>query len=105
MLRPEPRRPRMLWAECAPNAEILALRDALLSAFGQTNERPFRPHVTLARIGTNARAAAEENPIDQALWLNQRVESVELFRSPTPGESGYEVVASLPLQHVVTPRE
>ena len=94
---PEPRRPRMLWAECAPNAEIIALRSALLSAFGQESERPFRPHVTLARIGINARPVAEENPVNQTLCLTQAVNSVELFRSPAPGESGYEVVASLPL--------
>ena len=101
---PEPRRPRMLWAECAPNAEIIALRSALLSAFGQESERSFRPHVTLARIGINARAVAEENAVNQTLCLTQAVNSVELFRSPTPGESGYEVVASLPLKHVVTTR-
>jgi RNA 2',3'-cyclic 3'-phosphodiesterase len=101
---PEPRRPRMLWAECAPNAEIVALRNALLSAFGQESDRPFRPHVTLARIGITGRAAAEKNPVDKALCLTQPVNSVELFRSPTPGESGCEVVASLPLKHVVSTR-
>jgi RNA 2',3'-cyclic 3'-phosphodiesterase len=101
---PEPRRPRMLWAECAPNAEIVALRNALLNAFGQKSKRPFRPHATLARIGITGRAAAAKNPVDQALGLTQPVNSVELFRSPTPGESGYEVVASLPLKHVVTTR-
>jgi len=94
---PEPRRPRMLWAECAPNAEIGALRNALLSAFGQESDRPFRPHVTLARIDIKDRAAAEKNPVNQNLCLAQAVDSVELFRSPAPGESGYEVVASLPL--------
>lgn len=98
------RHPRLLWVECTPDAEILALRNALLSAFGQANERPFRPHVTLARIEKNGGAVAQENPINQSLWLSQRVESVELFRSPTPGESGYEVVASLPLQQVITTR-
>jgi len=101
---PEPRRPRMLWAECAPSAEIVALQDALLSAFGQESDRPFRSHVTLARIGINSGAAAEKNPVNQTLCLTQPVNSVELFRSPTPGESGYEVVASLPLKRVVTTR-
>ena len=76
---PQARRPRLLWVECMPSAEILALQNALLSAFDQTNERPFGPHVTLARIERNGGAVAKENPIDQALWLNQRVESVELF--------------------------
>jgi len=95
---PEPRRPRLLWVECTPNAEIVALQNALLCAFGQGNELPFRPHVTLARIEKNGRAIVEENPIDQTLWLKQCVDSVELFRSPPPGESGYQVLASLPLE-------
>lgn len=95
---PQAHRPRLLWVECTPSAEISALQNALLSAFGQTNERPFRPHVTLARIERNSGAVPKENPIDQALWLNQRVESVELFQSPPPGERGYQVVASVPLK-------
>jgi 2'-5' RNA ligase len=95
---PEPRRPRLLWVECAPNAEIAALRNALLGAFDQTNERPFRPHVTLARIGNNGKAIARKNPIDQTLRLTQCVCSVELFRSPPLGERGYQVIASLPLE-------
>jgi RNA 2',3'-cyclic 3'-phosphodiesterase len=101
---PAPRRPHMLWAECAPNAEIVVLRNALLSAFGQESDRPFRPHVTLARIGINGRSAAEKKPVNQTLGLTQAVNSVDLFRSPMPGESGYEVVSSLPLKHVVTTR-
>lgn len=95
---PEPRRPWLLWAECPPSAEIVALRNALLRAYGQADDRPFRPHLTLARIERNGRAVAEENPVDQMLWLTQHMDSVELFRSPAPGESGYQVVASLPLE-------
>ena len=47
---PDPRRPRLLWAECAAGREIAELQAALLRAFGQTDERPFRPHVTRARL-------------------------------------------------------
>jgi 2'-5' RNA ligase len=91
---PDPRRPRLLWADCAASDEIAALRGALLEAYGQTDDRPFRPHVTLARIRGNGRVIARKRPIDQDLLLTQRVDSVELFQSPAAGESGYRVLAA-----------
>ena len=93
---PERRRPRLVWAECPASPEIEALQGALLEAFGQVNERPFRPHVTLARIERKDSAAARRHPVDQRLSLAQPVRSVELFRSPPPGVRGYQVVSSLP---------
>jgi len=95
---PEDRFPRLLWASCAESEPLAALRAALLAEFGQTDERPFRPHVTLARLRNNGRSIARKCPINQALALAQRVESVELMQSPPPGEIGYTVLASLPLR-------
>jgi 2'-5' RNA ligase len=91
---PEPRRPRLLWAECAAGSELTQLRAELLLAFGQTDERSFRPHVTLARLRGNGAAIARKHPVDRNLALTQRVGSVELMQSPAPGESGYKVLAS-----------
>lgn len=91
---PEPSRPRMLWADCAAGREIDIMRTSLLHAYGQTDERPFRPHVTLARIRDNGLQMARMRPIDQELSFMQRVETVELFQSPRPGEAGYRIVAS-----------
>ena len=94
---PEPKRPRFLWADCTGGKEIAELRAALLQAFEQADARPFRPHVTLARLRDSGRALARKHPIDQDLALTQRVESVELMQSPPPGGSGYKVLTSLPL--------
>lgn len=91
---PQPKRPHLLWADCAASDELTALRAALLQAYGQTDERPFQPHVTLARIRGNGAAIARKQPIDRPLALTQRVETVELFQSPPPGEIGYRVLAS-----------
>jgi 2'-5' RNA ligase len=91
---PEPRRPRLLWAECAAGPDLTRLRAELLLAFGQTDERPFRPHVTLARLRGNGAVIARKHPVDRDLALTQRVGSVELMQSPAPGESGYKVLAS-----------
>jgi RNA 2',3'-cyclic 3'-phosphodiesterase len=104
---PQPRRPRLLWAECAADAEISALHTSLLQTFGQTDKQPFRPHVTLARIRADAPAIARKHPVDQPLSLVQHIESIELFQSPPPGERGYRVLASLRLAYsaVRTPED
>ena len=94
---PEPKRPRFLWAECAAGQEVADLRSALLRAFGQTDERLFLPHVTLARLGGKGSAIARKHFIDQNLSLAQQVESIELMQSPLPGERGYKVLATLRL--------
>jgi 2'-5' RNA ligase len=94
---PDPRRPRLLWAECAASEVLTQLHAALLQAFGRANERPLRAHVTLARLRENARTIARRCPIDIRLTLAQRVTSVELFQSPAAGERGYRVLASVPL--------
>lgn len=100
---PQPRRPRLLWADCAASDDIAALHTALLQAYGQTDERPFRPHVTIARIRGNGIAVARCHPIDRDLSFTQRVETVELFRSPPPGARGYQVLASLRLGEPAPP--
>src|SRR5450830_73202 len=94
---PEPKRPRFLWAECVASKEIAEFRVALIQAFGQADERPFRPHVTLARLRDKGRALARKHPLDQDLALTQRIESIELMQSPPPDGSGYKMLVSLPL--------
>lgn len=100
---PEAKRPRLLWAECAAPDEAIALRGALLDLFGQKDDRPFRPHVTLARLRGNGAAIACRHPIDRPLSFVQYVESVELFRSPPAGATGYKVLASAPLAEGAPP--
>jgi len=96
---PQPRRPRLLWAECAANDDLNLLHAVLLQSFGQSDDRPFRPHVTLARIRSDGVAIARRHPIDQELSFTQQVGSIELFQSPPPGGSGYEILASLRLSN------
>jgi 2'-5' RNA ligase len=102
---PDLRRPRMLWADCAVAGELAILRAALLAAYTQTDARPFRPHVTLARLRGNGRAIARKRPIDRAVAFRQWVDSIELFRSPPPGERDYRILASIPLSNGIQPAE
>lgn len=94
---PQRRRPRLLWVDCDLSDEIVALHAALVETFGQLDERPFQPHVTLARIRSGGPAIARKYPIDRPLSLAQSVESIELFQSPPPGATGYRVLVSLRL--------
>lgn len=94
---PHPRRPGLLWIDCAATDEMTALRDALMQAFGQEDSRPFRPHVTLARIPAGERRYIQKHPIDKDLDLVQTVRTVELFQSPPPGATGYQILASIEL--------
>lgn len=94
---PNRHRPRLLCAECVPTHEISTLQSALLHAFGQKEDKPFQPHVTLARMQRGRRAPIEKTLSEQPLSLAQCVRSVELFQSPRKERKGYEVLASVPL--------
>ncbi len=94
---PAPIAPKFLWAECATTNELCLLQELLLAAFDQTDERPFRPHVTLARLGKNGRQIVRRQPMERRLSFRQTVRSIELFRSPQQQGRGYQIVASIPL--------
>lgn len=94
---PQPRRPTLLWVDCAATEETAALHTALMQAFGQEDSRPFRPHVTLARIRSSDRGFPRAHPIDTDLNFEQTVRGVELFRSPSPGATGYQILTSAEL--------
>jgi 2'-5' RNA ligase len=94
---PNHRRPRLLCVECTPTAELAALQSDLLEVLSQSNDRPFKPHVTLARLKRDAKPASAKSALDQDLALKQSIGTVELFQSPKPPAKGYTVLASVPL--------
>ncbi|MFN3656593.1 MAG: RNA 2',3'-cyclic phosphodiesterase [Pseudolabrys sp.] len=94
---PDPKRPRLLWVDCAMANELVELNAALVRVFGRPDDRPFRPHVTLARLRNNGRRIARQCPLDRELTLMQAVTTVELMQSPPPGARGYRILASVPL--------
>ena len=95
---PEPRHPRLLCAECEATHAIAALQSALSNAFGAREDKPFRPHVTLARMQRRGRSRLDRSPDHRPLSFVQPIRSVELFRSPAGNRNGYEILASLPLR-------
>ncbi len=98
------RRPRALWAGIAPSPDLHRLKrqvDSLCARAGLgPDERRFAPHVTLARIRSGVRGAAERraNALAGAVTGEFPVEDVVLFESRLgAGGPHYERVVRYPL--------
>lgn len=91
-------RPWLIWAECAATEELTNLRRALLGAFEYEDKIPFHPHATIARIRGRDSLLPQKYPLEERLAFRQNVESIELFKSPHQGGTGYEILASIRLQ-------
>jgi len=98
-----PRRPRVIWCDVADGGESAALArqvDALLAPLGFPREkRPFRPHVTLARVKEFHPSQCREVECTPREPLGTcRVESIKLKKSTlTPRGSIYEDLAEVAL--------
>jgi 2'-5' RNA ligase len=101
---PNPRRARVVWLGAqegaGPMASLAAAVTDALAPFGYEAEaRPFRSHLTVARLRdpgdvTPALAALREGPVGDA-WT---VEEIVLYQSRlSPSGSQYSVLARLPL--------
>jgi 2'-5' RNA ligase len=90
---PTPSRPRALWLGVTEGVDELAaaasrLDDALSGAGWARDDRPYRPHLTLARSdGVRAGPAVARRLIDAAADLRQafKAESLALFESISGG--------------------
>jgi 2'-5' RNA ligase len=97
-----PRRPRVLTVELADEAGRLGavqsvLSDALVAGgFYEPEPRPFLAHVTVARVGRDARIRAQELPAPEPARFS--ADTVTLFRSRLgQGPARYEALASVAL--------
>ena len=103
---PEPTRPRALWLGIRSGAEALGelsstLTGALVEAGWAIEDRPFRPHLTIARTdGVHAGAAAGNLLVANCaeLDLGFPVDEVVLYRSHLGhGSARYERLHRVPL--------
>jgi RNA 2',3'-cyclic 3'-phosphodiesterase len=81
---PEPKRPRLLWVECAATLELAQLHAMSLVAFGQVDERSFRPHVTLARLGATVPKSRENIRLIETLPSRNESAPSSSCRRPGP---------------------
>jgi len=90
-----PRRPGVLVADLTPSFSVEELQGDLvdgLTAYHEPETRPFRPHVTVARVPRGKRLRARE--IDEPPALRFHPAGVVLYRSQLGrGGARYEVVA------------
>ena len=99
---PRPSRATVLWLDVTRGAEALAdLADAAEKAAEASGfppeDRPYRPHLTLARLRPPRDVSALVGSVDR-FPLTQTVDQVVLFSSePGPDGPRYEPVAVLPL--------
>ena len=103
---PDATRPRALWLGIRHGADELArlstaLTTELVAAGWALDERPFRPHLTIARTdGVHAGAEAGQRLVEAAAELDVAFETdrVVLYRSHLGrGPARYEVLRSAPL--------
>jgi 2'-5' RNA ligase len=76
--------PRMIWALGQESKELSSLKENLDQGLGVSENRGFRPHLTLARIRKWdwQRIEPEERPeIDQDINLSFSVNSIEIMES------------------------
>jgi 2'-5' RNA ligase len=101
---PNPRRARVVWIGASAGAESMAgLAGAVTGALAplgyEAEARPFRSHLTVARLRdpgdvTPALVALGDDPVGEA-WT---VEEIVLYQSRlSPSGSRYSVLAELPL--------
>lgn len=88
-----PRNPRTFTlAVLDPAGELGRLQGALAAALGRSEKRAFRPHLTLARLGREARIKLELDPPPTAEFT---VHEMTLYRSYLePGGARYEGLAT-----------
>lgn len=102
---PGPRRVRVVWVGVEPREPLIAVARGLEEGCAQLGfpreDRPFTPHVTLARLRVPQRSEALERVIEahgERDFGSFRVEGIALKRSILkPQGPEYEVVAQVPL--------
>ena len=110
---PSPREPRLIWAEGTAPQELIELKQKIELLLGVHPEaRPFRLHLTLARLrtpkrsdGGQARFRPEQfasfpmKRLDERVSWTEEIRSVLLMESHlSPAGADYEVLADIPLR-------
>lgn len=96
---PDPRRPRLIWAEGSTPKELVTLTTKIEEALGVTPEsRPFRLHLTLARFRPEDLSQFPIKKLDEPVSWHDTVRSFVLMESHlSPAGADYEVLGEFAL--------
>jgi len=106
--RMPPRRPRVIFADLADpdhqvplvTGPVAAIEEATVGLGFDAETRPFRPHLTLARIRSRPGGELEQIRLayEEVILAEVRCDHFELIRSDLgPGGARYTTLATLPL--------
>ena len=93
-----PRRPHVLtMALHDASGALAALQARVADALGVHEDRPFRPHVTVARVRKGAQIRPSEVKLPPAPSGSFGLEALALYRSRLGPKPRYEALAKVPL--------
>lgn len=98
-LGPDPSHPRLVWALGSAPDHLANLRQKLFAALGQALEpRPFRPHITLARLERSEQVGNSFAVLPQRIsWQMEAVKFCLYESFLKPGGADYRVLAEYSL--------
>lgn len=100
---PDPRRPRLIWAQGKTVSQITELRARIIDALGaKEEERPFRLHLTLARFKPETFSSFPIQRLDERVHWRDHVRSFVIMESHLfPDGADYEALAEIPLEVIL----
>src|SRR3990167_9190161 len=96
---PNPREPRLIWAEGSTTPQLLKLKSSLDVALGrEPDPRPFKLHLTLARFRPENFHSCQSKTLNEAVaWRDTATSFVLMESHLLAGGADYEVLAEIPL--------
>lgn len=94
---PNPRSPRLIWAEGVTSQQLLALKDHVERVLGiKPEHRPFQLHLTLARFRPEDFSQFPIKHLNEKVSWKDTVQSVALVESHLSSEGAdYEVISEV----------
>lgn len=97
---PNPKNPRLIWAEAKASQEIYALKSGIEDLLGiRSEKRGFKPHMTLARFKERDYKLFSFKQLDDTASWKMKTKSFQVFESIlSPSGAEYKVLREIDLR-------
>ena len=94
---PDPKHPRLIWAEGPYNRKLADIKDKLASSLKQPAElRSFQPHLTLARFRPQTFSSFRVKQLNEKISWKEEVKAISLVESHlTPAGATYNQIVEI----------